>query len=315
MTVISKVEKPGRLVIKKKPSSKLGKFWAKNKTGYLFLSPFLILLIIFVIAPVFISFGLSLFNYNMLQPPKWLGLDNFKLLFMDDDVFLIALKNTFIFALFIGPIGYAMSFLMAWILDSLRFKNAFALAFYVPSITSGVAMTVVWQYFFNNDRYGLVNNMLLSIGAIFEPILWNQHPTFILPVVVLISIWMSMGTGFLVFLAGLQSMPTELYEQGKIDGIANKFQELFYITLPLMKPQLLFGAITSIVNSFGVFDIAMQFAGFPSPNYAAHTIVAHLYDYAFVRFQMGYAAAIAVTLFAITFTLGQVCVRLFRSDD
>lgn len=291
------------------------RFLRKNMAGYLFLAPFLILLTIFVVAPVFVALFLSLTNYNMLQPPKFIRLNNYKGLLLEDDVFLLALKNTFIFALFIGPIGYLMSFFMAWVLDGLKFRNLFSLAFYAPSIASGVAMTIVWGTFFSNDRYGYINNFLINIGAISSPILWNQDAKYIFPVVILISVWMSMGTGFLVFLAGLQNLPSELYEAGRIDGISNRFQELFYLTFPMMKPQLLFGAINAIVGSFTVFDVAVQFAGMPSPNYAAHTIVAHLYDHAFIRFEMGYASAVAFILFLITFSLGKICMVIFRSDD
>lgn len=254
-------------------NSGIKKFIRRNGVGYAFLAPFLILLFIFVVVPVMVSVVLSFTNYNMLQKPQFVGLENYMTLILNDDVFIIALKNTFIFALFIGPIGYFMSFLMAWILDTMRARDLFSIAFYAPSITSAVAMTVVWLYFFSPDRYGMVNNMLINIGVITEPIIWNADPQYIMPVVVLISVWMSMGTGFLVFLAGLQNLPDEIFEQARIDGIGNRFQELFYITLPMMKPQLLFGAINSIVASFSVFDIAVQFAGMPSPNYAAHTLV------------------------------------------
>lgn len=162
----------------------------------------------------------------------------------------------------------------------------FSLAFYAPSITSGVAMSTVWLYFFSSDSYGLINNVLIRMGLISEPIKWTLDPQYILGVVVFISIWMGMGTGFLTFLAGLQGLNEEIYEAGMIDGIRNSVQELFYLTLPQMKPQLLFGAINGTVAAFGVFDIAVSVAGMPSPNYAAHTIVAHLYDYAFIRFDM-----------------------------
>ncbi|MGI6569552.1 MAG: carbohydrate ABC transporter permease [Caldicoprobacterales bacterium] len=284
-------------------------------TAYLFLAPFVILFTIFIIIPVAVSFGLSFTRYNMLESPVWIGLTNFKILLMDDDIFLIALKNTLVFAFITGPLGYIMSFMAAWVINQLKYKNAFALAFYAPSITSGIAMSVVWMYFFSGDRYGLINNILINLGFIVEPILWNMNEKTILPVVMIISVWMSMGTGFLVFLAGLQNVSRELYEAAAIDGIGSRFQELWYITLPLMKPQLLFGAINAIVGSFGVFDIAVSVAGIPSPNYAAHTIVAHLYDFAFIRFQMGYASAVSVCLFAITFVLGRVSMRLFSSED
>lgn len=180
---------------------------------------------------------------------------------------------------------------------------------------SGVAMSVVWLYLFSGDRYGLINNLLMNLGIINTPIVWNQDTNTILPVIILIQIWMSMGTGFLVFLAGLQNENKELLEAGQIDGIRNKWQELWLITLPQMKPQLLFGAINAVVGVFSVFDVAMSFAGFPSPNYAAHTIVAHLYDYAFLRYEMGYASAISVILFAITFLIGQVLLRTLSSHD
>jgi len=289
-------------------------FWRKHGTGYLFMLPFLILFFIFVVIPVFTALGISFTNYNMLQQPRWLGLTNYKLLFMDDDIFLIALKNTIIFACITGTMGYIMSFLAAWVINLLKFQNVFALAFYAPSITSGVAMSVIWLVFFSGDRYGYLNYFLIRLGIIGEPILWNRDPRYILGVIIFVSIWMSMGTGFLVFLAGLQNVPREYYEAGAIDGISNKLQELWFITLPLLKPQLLFGALNSIVSSFGVFDIAVQIAGMPSPNYAGHTIVAHLYDYAFIRFQMGYASAVAMVLFLITFLLGRVVFRLLRSD-
>ena len=289
--------------------------YKKYLTGYLFLLPFLTLFFIFTVLPVITALGISFTNYNMIQRPRWIGITNYKLLFMDDDIFLIALKNTFVFSCITGPIGYIMSFFTAWVINNLRLRNIFALAFYTPSITSGVAMSVVWLYFFSGDRYGLINNVLINLGIVGEPILWNMDSQYILPVIIVVSAWMSMGAGFLVFLAGLQNIPKELYEVGKIDGIKNKSQELVYITLPMMKPQLLFGAITAIVSSFGVFDIAVSIAGMPSPNYAGHTIVAHLYDYAFIRFQMGFSSAIAVVLFLMTFILGRVVMKMLSSKN
>lgn len=270
---------------------------------------------LFIILPVLISFGMSFTNYNMIESPDFLGITNYKLLILDDAEFLIALKNTLVFAFISGPIGFLGSFVMAWLINNLKARNLFSLAFYAPSITSGVALSVVWLYFFSSDRYGLINNTLINLGVLSEPIQWTQDVSTVLPVVILISIWMSMGTGFLTFLAGLQNLPHEIYEAGMIDGIRNRFQELIYITLPQMKPQLLFGAINAAVGAFGVFDIAVSVAGLPSPNYAAHTIVAHLYDYAFIRFEMGYASAVAIILFLITFVLGRVFMRVFSEKD
>ncbi len=175
-------------------------------------------------------------------------------------------------------------------------------------------MSTIWLIIFSGDRYGYLNNFLLRIGLIAEPILWTKDANYVMWVIILISVWMSMGTGFLVFLAGLQNIDPALYEAARVDGIKNRIQELRYITIPLMKPQLLFGAINSIVNSFAIFDVATSVAGMPSPNYSAHTIVAHLYDYAFTRFNMGYASAVAMALFLITFVLGRVCMKIFKSD-
>lgn len=283
--------------------------------GYAFLAPFLFLFLLFTVVPVIIAVGMSFTSYDMVNPPSFAGLSNFKRLLVLDDVFTSSVKNTFIFAIFIGPIGYIVSFLMAWVLGNLKARSFFSMSFYIPSIVSTVAITNVWLYIFSNDRMGLINNLLMNIGIIDEPILWTSNGKYIFIAVIIISVWMSMGNGFLVFLAGLQGLPTEVYESARIDGIKNKWQELWYITLPLMKPQLLFGSINSIVASFGVFDVVYQFAGMPTPNYSAHTIVAHLYDYAFLRFQMGYASAVAVVLFVITFSLGRVCMRVFRSDN
>ncbi|MBQ9765758.1 MAG: sugar ABC transporter permease [Lachnospiraceae bacterium] len=290
-------------------------FIKKNWIGYLFLAPFLILFTIFTVIPVIYALGLSFTNYNMLQAATWAGVDNYRLLFLDDSVFMTAISNTLTFSIIVGPTGYLMSFFAAWVINQLKAKRAFALAFYAPSITSGIAMSTVWLVAFSSDRQGYINNFLINLGFIDQPILWNTDPNYIMTVIIIIQLWMSMGTGFLVFLAGLQNVDRSLYEAGAIDGVKNKLQELFYITLPSMKPQLLFGAINSITGSFGVFEIATQVAGMPSPQYAGHTIVAHLYDYAFMRFQMGYASAVAVVLFVMTFVLGKVVMKLLSSKD
>ena len=290
-------------------------FVRQNKTGYLYLLPFLVIFVLYNLVPVISAITMSFQNYNMLQPASWIGLTNYRDLFLKDDIFILSLKNTFIFALFIGPIGYLLSFLMAWLLNGMKMRRFFALCFYAPSICSGIAMAQVWLYLFSNDSHGLLNHLLMSWGMITTPILWNQNADTIFLCGIIISIWMSMGSGFLVFMAGLQNLNQEVLEQGRVDGIHGRVQELVYLILPMMKPQLLFGAINAIVGSFGVFDVVVQFAGMPTPNYSAHTIVAHLYDYAFNRFQMGYASAIAVVLFLLTFLLGRLCMRLLRSDD
>lgn len=293
----------------------LRKWLKKNAVGYGFILPFLVLFIVFSFVPVAVAMYYSLTNYNMIQPAQFVGLQNYSQLLLDDDVFLISLKNTLLFAVITGPVGYLASFFMAWVITLVkRGRGFFSLMFYAPSLTSGVAMANIWMILFSGDRYGYINHLLLRWGLIMEPILWTKDAAYVMPVIMIISVWMSMGTGFLAFLAGFQNMDPSLYEAGRVDGIKSRFQELRYITIPMMKPQMLFGAVNAIVGAFGVFDVATAVAGMPSPNYAAHTIVAHLYDYAFTRFNMGYASAVAMALFAITFTLGRVCMHLFKDN-
>jgi multiple sugar transport system permease protein len=289
--------------------------WNKYRSMYLFMIPFTILFIIFVVAPVLTAIYLSFTYFNMLEAPRWISLSNYRLLFLEDDIFLIAVKNTLIFAVITGPLGYVFSFVLAWFINRWRFRQVYTLIFYAPSITSGIAMSVIWLYLFANDRYGLLNYALIELGLITEPVAWLQEQSTIMPVIIIISLWMSMGTSFLVFLAGLQSVPQELYEASWVDGITSPLQEIIHVTLPVMKPQLLFGAVMAIVNSFAVFQIAAQVAGLPSPLYAGHTIVAHLYMHGFIHFEMGYAAAIAVVLFIMTFVLARLSMHLFSERD
>lgn len=286
-----------------------------TKIGYICLAPFLILFFTFTILPVIISIFLSVTDYDMFNIPKFVGFENFKTLFLEDDIFLIALKNTMVFAVLSGPTSYILSFVMAWLICRFRkFKNFFSLAFYAPSICSGIALSTIWLYFFSSDSYGFINQFLLNLGAISSPILWVTNPKYILGVVIFISIWMGMGTTFLTFIAGFQGLSEEISEAAKLDGIKYASQELIYIILPQMKPQLLFGAITSITGAFGVFDIAVSVAGLPSVEYSAHTMVCHIYDYAFIRFEIGYSSAVAVILFLISFTTGKIVRKALASD-
>ncbi len=288
----------------------------KSLTGYLFLAPFLVLFATFTLIPIAVAMGLSLTNYNLIQTPDFVGLTNYMNLILEDDVFLTSLANTLFFAILTGPLGYIASFIMAWLITLMKKgKGPFSLAFYAPSLTSGVAMSTIWLIIFSGDRNGYLNNFLMDIGLIVEPILWTKDADYLKWVIVIISVWMSMGTGFLVFLAGLQNIDPALYEAAKVDGMKSKLQELRYITLPLMKPQLLFGAVNSVVGAFAIFDVATSVAGMPSPNYAAHTIVAHLYDYAFIRMNMGYASGVAMILFIMTFVVGRICFYVFRSEE
>lgn len=282
---------------------------------YMFIIPALVLFFVFTILPLLIGTFYSLTDYNMIQDWNFVGLNNYKTLFLDDDIFLIALQNTLIYAICTGPTGFLMAFGFAWVITNLKAKKFFTLCFYTPTLASGVMMSTIWMFFFANDNKGLFNYYLLKWNIVTEPVLWTQNTDIIMTVIIFISLMMSMGNSFLVFLAGLQNIPKDYYEAAQIDGIKNKFQEMAYITWPQMKPQLLFGAVNAIVGAFGVFDIAVTIGGLPSPEYAAHTWVAHLYDYAFIRFQMGYASAISFLLAVTTFVLGRICMRIFREKD
>ena len=283
--------------------------------GYIMLAPFLLLFIIFNVVPIFWSLGLSLTSYDIFRPMRFVGVTNYVNLFTNDDLFITAFKNTLLFAMVSGPLGFIASFLFAWIISQLRFRNAFSLAFYIPSIMSVLDISVVWLNLFSDDRYGIINNALLKLGLIDSPILWTSNPEYIMPLVVGISVWMSLGAGFLTNLAGLSNMNMELFEAGRIDGIRFRYQELIYITIPQIKPQLLFNAIMATVAAFGVYELPVSIAGFPSPDYAAHTIVTHMYDYGFIRLQLGYASAIAFVLFLLNFGLGQVFMKILGEKD
>lgn len=280
-----------------------------------FFFPFAVLFTLFVLLPVGMSFYYSLTTFSVVQEPLFVGLQNYKYLFTEDDTFLKAMANTFVFSILSGVLGYALSFVVAWALNTVRLKTVYALAFYAPSITSGIAMSVVWLYFFSPDSAGLINNFLLMNGFIDKPLLWTQDPDLIVWVVTIVSVWMGMGTGFLGFLAGFQNLPSDVFEAGRIDGIQNPFQELIYLILPLMKPMLLFGAINSVASAFSIYDVPLTLIGSPGPENASLTLVGHINDYAFTRLDMGYANTVAVFLFAVTFLIGRGFFHLLGSKD
>ena len=261
--------------------------------------PFLILFFTFTVLPVLTSMLFSLTDFNILQFPRFIGLSNYRKLFLEDDIFITAIKNTFIIAVVTGPIGYLLSFLMAWLINELppKIRAVLTIIFYATSISGNVYL--VFTMIFSSDPYGYLNARLLDWGILDEAVLWLQDPQYMLTIVILVSLWISLGLGFLSFIAGLQTIDKTQYEAGEVDGITNRWQELWFITLPNMKPQLMFGAVMSITSALGVGDITVALTGFPSTGYAAHTIVNHLNDYGSIRMEMGYASAIAVVLFAI----------------
>jgi len=282
---------------KKAVFSRLVKEIINSRVCYLFLAPYAVVFALFFIAPLVVSVFYSFTYFNILEPPKFIGLRNYINLLLGDDVFLKAMKNTFIMAAITGPIGYIFSFLFAWFINELpRYVRALVtLIFYAPSISGAVYM--IWAIIFSGDAYGYINGLLMNLGILSEPKLWLTDPKFMMPVMLIVILWMSLGTGFLAFIAGLSTIDVTLYEAGLVDGIRNRWQELWYITLPNMKGMLMFGAVMAITQSFGVADVTVALAGFPSTDYAVHTVVNHLVDYGSIRFEMGYASAIATLLF------------------
>ena len=303
------VQKPQK---KKLEAMKWSNAWKLHKEKYIMILPFALIFICFTAIPVLVSMVISFTNFNMLQTPDFIGLDNYINLIVFDDVFLIAMKNTMLFALVTGPISYLMCFVFAWLINELPPlpRALLTLVFYAPSI-SGNAF-VIWKLLFSSDMYGYINAWLLNWGIIDSPILWFETAEYIMPILIIVQLWLSLGVSFLSFIAGLQSVDKTMYEAGAIDGIKNRWQELWYITLPAMKPQLMFGAVMQITSSLSVAGISTELAGFPSVDYAGHTILTHLNDYGSLRYEMGYASAIATVLFFIMIFANIIVQKILR---
>lgn len=269
--------------------------WKKNKSLYLMLAPFFILFTIFTVLPVGFAMVMSFTDYNVIQTPNFVGLSNYISLFLNDPLFLTAIKNSFILAVIIGPCGYILSFLMAWMLCELNdtLRVILTVILYGPSISGNAYM--IWTLIFSSDSTGFANSWLMSSGLINEPILWLQDTNYMMLIIIIVQLWMSFGVGFLSFISGLQGVDKAQLEAGMVDGITNRWQELWYIVLPSMRPVLLFGAVMSITSAFSVSGSALT--GFPSTGYATHSIIDHLTDYGTTKLEMGYASALAVILF------------------
>lgn len=279
---------------------------------YLMMLPFTIFFFIFTVVSVVSAIVLSFTNFNMIQSPDLIGWTNYIRMFLDDEVFPIVIRNTLIFALVTGPISYFACLIIAWLINELppKIRAFVTLVFYIPSISSTVF--AVWGYIFSGDSSGLVNSTLMRMGILYEPVQWLTDPRYSLTIIIVVQLWASLGTSFLAFIAGLQGIDRSMYESGQIDGIRNRFQELRLITLPSMGPQLLFAAVMQIGASFAVSQVSIQLAGFPSTDYAAATIVTHLLDHGTIRFEMGYASAIATVLFISMVTIHWLIKRLLR---
>ncbi len=290
--------------VKRHEVSKLKWTWEEmknKKTAYFMVMPFLILFIVFTVLPVVLSIFLSFTDFNMLQMPGWEGLNNYTRLFLNDEIFIQAIQNTLVFAAITGPVSYLLSLLIAWFINELppKIRAVITLVFYAPSISGNVYL--IWKTLFSSDAYGWANATLMDLGFITEPILYFENAEYVMPLCIVVALWTSLGTSFLSFIAGFQTIDRSMYEAAAVDGIKNRWQELWFITLPTMRPQMMFAAVLSITQSFGFGAIVDALCGFPSVDYAAHTIMHHLNDYGGQRYEVGYASAIAVILFIIMF--------------
>ncbi len=299
--------------------TKISKRENGNKSAYLFLSPYLILFFIFIIIPMIIAILLSFTNFNTIQFPEFKGFLNYINLITQDEIFMqYVLPNTVLYALIVGPGGYILAFLLAYALSQLSKipRTILALIFYSPSMTGGVAMTVLWKIIFSGDQTGYLNSLLMKLGIITEPVIWLTDARYLLPIMIVVALWSSMGVGFLAMLAGILNGDESIYEAAAIDGVTNRFQEMIYITIPTMKPQMLFGAVMAIVGTFQNGLIGVQLSGSnPTPHYAGQLIVNHIEDYGFIRYEMGYAAAVSVVLLGIVWIFSTLSKRLFAEKD
>ena len=271
----------------------------RNWAAYIMVAPYMLIFSCFTVLPVVLSILISFTDFNLLEPPTIVWFENYIRLFLDDDIFLTAAQNTLIFAAVVGPVSYFMSLLIAWFINELspKIRAIVTLIFYAPSISGQVYL--VWATLFSSDQYGWANAWLMELDIISKEIAWFQDADYVMPLCIVVALWTSLGTAFLSFIAGLQGIDKAQYEAGAVDGIKNRWQELWYITLPNMKPQLMFGAVMAITQSFGFGGVVTALCGFPSVDYAAHTIVHHLEDYGSMRFEIGYSSTIAVVLFVV----------------
>ncbi len=303
----------------RRENNRFSKWLNKEGSAYAFLSPYALLFIVFIVVPVGVAFLLSFTYFDTIQFPTFIGLRNYIALLTQDEIFMkYVLPNTIQFAVIVGPGGYVLSFMLAWMLAQLPHipRTILALILYSPSMTSSITMAVIWQTLFSGDQNGYLNSFLLRLNVIQEPVQWLQSPEYLMLIMIVVTLWSSMGVGFLAMLAGILETNPELYEAGSLDGIRSRWQEIFYITIPSMKPQMLFGAVMSIVGTFQAGAIGVTLSGAnPTPQYAGQLLVNHIEDFGFLRYEMGYAAAISVTLLLMALIFSRLAGRLFGGEE
>jgi len=289
-----------------------------NKPAW-FIVPYWLLFTLFIVIPVIGAIGLSFTYFNAIQTPRFVGVNNYIELITTDTVFMqYVLSNTIQFALIVGPVGYLLSFLLAWMLAQISKgpRTVLAIILYSPSLTMGVAMSAMWRIIFSGDSQGYLNSLLMNWGFIIEPIQFLQSPDYLMTIMIIVSLWSSMGVGFLAMMAGVLNIDQTLYEAAYIDGIKNRTQEILYITIPSMRPQMLFGAVMAVVNTFQAGAIGVTLSGSnPTPQYAGQLIVNHIEDFGFIRYMMGYASAISVVLLLMVYILSKVTFNLLGDKE
>ena len=284
----------------RKGNKRLSKSMLKEDAEYIvLLTPFMFFFAVFTVLPIFSSVVLSFFDYDMVSTPLFSGLGNYFRMFMEDKIFITVLKNTLIMAVITGPVGFLLSFLLAWCISEFNpiLRTFLAFLFYAPALVGNAFY--IWQVAFSGDGNGYLNSILLSLGLINDPIVWFKDTSYNMIIVIIVQLWSNMGVAFLANVAGVQNVSEELFEAGAIDGIRNRWQELWYITLPSMKSILLFGAVMQIQSSFSIGAVITALAGYPSVNNSLDTIVSYLGDVGTLRYEFGYAAAISVFLFVL----------------
>lgn len=295
-----------------KTHTTLGRKIKQNKEAYILMLPFLLVFGIFTVWPVILSIGLSFTSYNVLQFPVFIGWKNYLRLFLQDEIFSIAVKNTLIFAMITGPVSYILCLLFAWVINELpkKTRTFMTLVFYAPSISGSIF--TIWLIVFDGDMYGYLNSFLMRTGLISDPIQWLKDPKYMMIVVIVVQLWVSLGTSFLTMRAGFTTVDKQYYEAAAIDGVKNRWQELWFITLPMMAPHLMLAAVLAITASFGAEQVATAMTGFPSTDYATHTIMHHMRDYGSIRYERGYASAIATILFLTCIGVNKLIQRFLR---
>lgn len=295
-----------------------GRFVDRHSSAIL-LSPYALLFVLFIIIPVGAAIALSFTYFNTIEPPSFIGLSNYINLLTNDSIFMQkVLPNTVVYAIFVGVGGYILSFFMAWSLAQLTKvpRTVLTIVLYSPSMTGGVLLSTIWGVIFSGDKRGLLNFVLLKLELIDTPVQWLQSSTYLMPIMIIVALWSSMGVGFLAILSGVLNVDHEIYEAAYIDGVRNRFQEIIYITIPSIKPQMMFGAVMAVVNTFkdGGTGVALSGSN-PTPDYAGQLIANHIDDYGFIRYEMGYASAVSVVLLLMIYLLSRVVGRLFSSKD